>query len=1071
MSPRDFDGTAILAGLKNFQRDTVEHVTNRFYGPRPTRRFLVADETGLGKSLVARGVIARAIERLQHDDTVERIDVVYVCSNADIAQQNIGRLDVTGNPHLSFASRLTLLAKHSRRLALDSGTFTKPVNLVSFTPGTSFDMGWQTGKAEERAMLFLLLERLIELAGYRRRAAVNLLRAQVSQYERFSATIGQLERELDGEIDVEIADGFEAAVREHGLLAEFGALIEEVGRKRSVPLALRDQVRRLTGDMRTELARASIRTLEPDLIILDEFQRFRHLLDDSCEAGQLAHHLFDYGQARVLLLSATPYKPFTYAEESGDDHYRDFLQTLKFLANGAGQVDADNVAASLRAFRHAAISGQAAADIASHIRDQLLMVMCRSERPRAQGAGMHTELLDTAGPLDAGDLVDYVLLSRLARAVKGQISVEYWKSAPYFVNFCDGYQLAECLRRELTEPQRRTDLLPLLRATQRLDPDDIRGYVPIDYGNARLRRLAAGTVEAGWWKLLWIPPSLPYLVPAGPYAEPFASDVTKRLIFSSWTATPTAVASLLSYEAERRLAEGMRLTENTAEARRSLADRMAYRLDSSGRPQAMTALALFWPMPGLAALADPLLHARREGAPAGASAAEELAAAQLAPRLPAGETSRAAASEAWYWVAALQTPGALPGTLDPVDPVTHETVMQGLTGGSSAGEDDADDPAGLTAHVEAALQAITGEPDLPAPPPDLAITVARLGLHSPGNIAWRAVGRLVDGTHEVTPEGHWHAAAILAGGLRTMFRRAGTTLLLDRLCPGQAHWRSVLQYSAWGNLQAVIDEYLHHLAIAEGVTAFNDARMAAFATTAANAIALRPSRYEAFDPLAPDQPIAFTSRFALRYGGRRQNEETSRQPEIRSAFNSPFWPFVLATTSIGQEGIDLHWWCHALVHWNTPPNPVDFEQREGRIDRYAGHAVRRNIAHRHGGEILGSGEPDPWRAAYEIATDEADTYGEFAPHWVYPGPARIERHVVPYPLSVDFARLSRIKEDLALYRLTFGQPRQEDMLEILRQQGVADEPGRVLELGLNLAPPTSANSRDACNQGAANEDH
>ena len=161
----------------------------------------MADETGLGKSLVARGVIARTIEHLQHDDTIERINVVYVCSNADIAQQNIGRLDVTGSPHLSFASRLTLLAKHSRRLALDSRTFTKPINLVSFTPGTSFDMGWQTGKAEERAMLFLLLERLIELAGYRRRAAVNLLRAQVSQYERFAATISQLRRELDGEID------------------------------------------------------------------------------------------------------------------------------------------------------------------------------------------------------------------------------------------------------------------------------------------------------------------------------------------------------------------------------------------------------------------------------------------------------------------------------------------------------------------------------------------------------------------------------------------------------------------------------------------------------------------------------------------------------------------------------------------------------------------------------------------------------------------------------------------------------------------------------------------------------
>ena len=41
--------------------------------PDPTTRFLVADEVGLGKTLVARGVIAKALEYLR--DRVERIDV------------------------------------------------------------------------------------------------------------------------------------------------------------------------------------------------------------------------------------------------------------------------------------------------------------------------------------------------------------------------------------------------------------------------------------------------------------------------------------------------------------------------------------------------------------------------------------------------------------------------------------------------------------------------------------------------------------------------------------------------------------------------------------------------------------------------------------------------------------------------------------------------------------------------------------------------------------------------------------------------------------------------------------
>lgn len=35
---------------------------------------------------------------------------------------------------------------------------------------------------------------------------------------------------------------------------------------------------------------------------------------------------------------------------------------------------------------------------------------------------------------------------------------------------------------------------------------------------------------------------------------------------------------------------------------------------------------------------------------------------------------------------------------------------------------------------------------------------------------------------------------------------------------------------------------------------------------------------------------------------------------VRTAFNSPFWPFVLATTSASQEGIDFHRYCRCVVH-------------------------------------------------------------------------------------------------------------------------------------------------------------
>ena len=76
-------------------------------------------------------------------------------------------------------------------------------------------------------------------------------------------------------------------------------------------------------------------------------------------------------------------------------------------------------------------------------------------------------------------------------------------------------------------------------------------------------------------------------------------------------------------------------------------------------------------------------------------------------------------------------------------------------------------------------------------------------------------------------------------------------------------------------------------------------------------------------------------RFAARLADERTDEgrEAARADQVRQAFNSPFWPFVLVTTYIGQEGLDFHPYCHAVVHWNLPSNPVDLEQREGRVHR------------------------------------------------------------------------------------------------------------------------------------------
>src|SRR4051812_47960260 len=116
MNDRKIDGPAIerdvMEALKPFQRATVDHVFEQMYlNPAPSSRFLVADEVGLGKTLVARGVIAKAINHLQNraENPIDRIDILYICSNAEIAAQNIRRLNVTGDVALNQATRITLL--------------------------------------------------------------------------------------------------------------------------------------------------------------------------------------------------------------------------------------------------------------------------------------------------------------------------------------------------------------------------------------------------------------------------------------------------------------------------------------------------------------------------------------------------------------------------------------------------------------------------------------------------------------------------------------------------------------------------------------------------------------------------------------------------------------------------------------------------------------------------------------------------------------------------------------------------------------------------------------------------
>ena len=143
-------------------------------------------------------------------------------------------------------------------------------------------------------------------------------------------------------------------------------------------------------------------------------------------------------------------------------------------------------------------------------------------------------------------------------------------------------------------------------------------------------------------------------------------------------------------------------------------------------------------------------------------------------------------------------------------------------------------------------------------------------------------------------------------------------------------------------------------------------------------------------------------RFAMRLADYRDEEgAVARLGGVRDAFNSPFRPFVLATTSIGQEGLDFHPYCYRVYHWNLPGNPVDLEQREGRVHRFKGHAMRLNLADRQAAVVRGKGvaPDDPWAFMFEQARSEAAVGTELIPYWIYEGSVRVERRVPMLPFS------------------------------------------------------------------------
>ena len=1069
MSHRDAgerpDTKAVLSRLKGFQRDTVEYAFERLYrDPHSTRRFLVADEVGLGKTLVARGVIAKAIDHLWDGaHKVGQIDIVYICSNAQIARQNVRRLQV-GNSEFDRADRLTLLPRAIRHLR------GKRVNFLALTPGTSFDLKSSMGRRDERVLLYHLVQRVWP---DRRTGPRNLFQGYVRNKDHFLRELKEFKRYR--RIDPDLAEAFKQCLLEQGedLREQYRNLCQRFRRfRKRIPGNDRWDRAKLIGRLRLMLATVCVTALEPDLVILDEFQRFKDLLDGGDATAELAKRLFTYSDetsdVRLLLLSATPYRMYTLHHESHEDnHYRDFLRTVEFLDPGLKQSGA--LRQLLDDYRQAMYRIEAGTEslqrIKGEIEKRLRRVMSRTERLQASSdaQAMLREVPSAGLELTAGDVRDYLALEKIGREVRQPQVLEYWKSAPYLLSFMDDYKLKAAVVARLDKSSG-IGLPKLLTDDGRVSIawEEVEAYARVDPANARLRSVLEWIERSEAWKLLWLPPSLAYYAESGPWKKAREQQLSKRLIFSTWQVVPKAIASVVSYDVERRIMRRFDgLIRNTPEERRRRQPllRFAY---SNERLTGMPVLGILYPSPSLAELGDPVPVPEGEATLDHALARAQARLEPLLERLTGPYLDAEREDERWYWAAPILL------DLERYRETTQEWFGRWDLPSRWTGAEDEDEKSSWEDHVREAKklvdEAMRGSLKLGRPPAGLAEILATRSVAGPAASALRALTR-VSGPETRAALAARDGAARIAWGFRTLFNLPEAMALVRGERPGDEtpYWRQVVDYCAVGNLQAMLDEYIHTLRDLEGLFADDDnAAWGKLAEAVSGALSLRTGapRVDEIQPTGDTVRIEhhrLRSHFAMRFGTQERDDGKTgaREGQVRQAFNSPFWPFVLASTSVGQEGLDFHAYCHSVMHWNLPSNPVDLEQREGRIHRYKGHAVRKNVATEHGATVLSGGSKDVWRALFEAALEQASNGDGLVPYWLFPLPdgAQIERHVPALPLSRDAAQLTALKRSLAVYRMVFGQPRQDDLMAFLLEHC---EPDKLREieplLRIDLSP-------------------
>lgn len=976
--------------VKDFQRATADRILH-IYKNLGHRRVLLADEVGLGKTFVAKQVInlVREWHKQEKDDFFK---VVYICSNANIADQNIEKLGVENRMSIS-ESRLSMQHLYikfaEKQIAEQHEKVEMPESIIPLTPSTSFRFYSAQGTANERALMCDILCGLTQFKEYKE-VISDFLSCNVKNWQELTNTYNEKIKGCGDDYLFEMHSKLQTRLSD----AIINQLIEYAqngcdNRQRA------DMINKL----RRIFAEISIDMLDPDLVIMDEFQRFNSLLEQGDdEQSMLANKFFDNERSntKILLLSATPYKPYSTLEElntnGNDEHYQDFMKVMDFLYATKDKMDRFKLtwhtySATLK--RTNVVDLTPLVVTKNEAEEALYGVMCRTER-------FNSGIIDDSRVCDVQIVPEDILsfaegqylmdcLNQENTKVRlGTLPMEYVKSSPYLLSFMDKYELkkriASALQHSDVKRYGKMDALFLSKYA-------INNYRPIPAANGKLKYLhdlVFGTRhEKKTQLLLWVPASNPYYKAGGVFESNEARNFSKIILFSSWEMVPRMISIMMSYYSELYTLGELKKVE--AEIRYTSQKKNRYgenrfRADGLLEYPCQTLSGLFSPTTFYGEILPSIRKIIKQ------RIQEEFAQNTIISSIPQQGRNNAK---------------------------LILTLMKILDGKPVESLNDLYVPSN-------ALDVMT----------DIAIA-------SPAVCAYRQSGNEED-------------AQMVAKAIVSVFNKPESAAVIDLIYNKKNdddYYESVLDYYVVGNLQAVLDEYAH----------MTQTKMLGHTVTEA-IIGTSNLSIDTTDSLGMEgNKQLMRCHFAIPFIDKTVTDKSvARTTNIRKAFNSPFRPFLLSTTSIGQEGLDFHWYARKIVHWNLPSNPVDLEQREGRINRFKCLAIRRNVVKLYGSETYHT-----WDELFSLAySNLKGTHSDIVPYWCLPVAdlteeqraklEYIERIVPLYPLSRDRYKYERLIKVLALYRMTLGQPRQEELLNLLKNMHLSDE--QLKELTIDLCP-------------------